>query len=176
MADTSRNTRQKSWQGQPRRVSVLAEMALRQEKVSERLRELRELQGLSQEDAARKVGITHRQWQRWESGQSMPYPRSLDAVASAFGISIAEFFDPPEPIEADPSQLDRIEAALEAILRHFAIPLLDDVIETLADEAIEGVDGSKDSDAQAGAGSSGRSGAKRAAGKARRQGKSRAAR
>jgi transcriptional regulator with XRE-family HTH domain len=85
-------------------------MALRQEKVSQRLRELRELQGLSQEDAARKVGITQRQWQRWESGESMPYPRSLDMVASAFEISVAEFFDPPQPIASDPSQLDRIEA------------------------------------------------------------------
>jgi transcriptional regulator with XRE-family HTH domain len=104
-----------SWHGQPRRVSVLAEMALRQEKVSERLRELRERQGLSQEDAARKVGITQRQWQRWESGDSMPYPRSLDMVASTFGISVAEFFDPAEPV-VDTTQLDRIEGKLDELL------------------------------------------------------------
>jgi len=118
MPDMSNTSRQMSWRGQQRRVSVLAEMALRQEKVSERLRELRERQGLSQEDAARRVGITHRQWQRWESGDSMPYPRSLDMVASSFGISVAEFFDPPEHAAVDVSQLDRIEEKLdEAISR-----------------------------------------------------------
>lgn len=87
-------------------------MALRQEKVSERLLELREHHGLSQEDAARKVGITHRQWQRWETGESMPYPRNLDAVASAFGISIVEFFDPDEPVVPDAPHLARIEDRL----------------------------------------------------------------
>lgn len=105
-----------SWHGQRRRVSVLAEMALRREKVMERLLELRERHGLSQEDAARKVGITHRQWQRWENGESMPYPRNLDAVASKFGISVAEFFDPEPDISVDVAQLDRIEATLNAIL------------------------------------------------------------
>ena len=124
-----------SWHGQPRRVSVLAEMALRQEKVSERLRELRERNGLSQEDAARKVGITHRQWQRWESGDSMPYPRSLDMVASTFGISVAEFFDPAEPV-VDQSQLDRIEAKLDQVLAILEQPgdIAGPVVEASANE------------------------------------------
>jgi transcriptional regulator with XRE-family HTH domain len=115
MYDVSRPTRQKSWQGRPRRVSVIAEMALRQEKVSERLLELRELNGLSQEQAAQRVGITHRQWQRWEQGESMPYPRNLDLIASRFGLSIADFFDEDTAIApADRvDQLDRIEALLE---------------------------------------------------------------
>lgn len=82
-----------SWQTKPRRVSVLAEMALRREKIAERLTELREHEGLSQERAAGKVGVTLRQWQRWEAGESVPYPRNLDAVASKFGLSIEEFFD-----------------------------------------------------------------------------------
>jgi transcriptional regulator with XRE-family HTH domain len=88
-------------------------MALRRERVVERLSELRERAGLSQEDAARKVGVTHRQWQRWESGESMPYPRNLDRVASAFGIAVAEFFDDqPAAAPRDDTQLDRIEALL----------------------------------------------------------------
>jgi transcriptional regulator with XRE-family HTH domain len=118
MQDVSSTSRQIAWRRQPRRVSVLAEMALRREKVTERLLELRERHGLSQEDAAHKVGITTRQWQRWETGESMPYPRNLDAVASAFGISIVEFFD-PEPVAqpADADQLDRIEAKLDLLLQ-----------------------------------------------------------
>lgn len=97
-------------------------MALRRERVVERLSELRERAGLSQEDAARKVGVTHRQWQRWESGQSMPYPRNLDKVASAFGISVSDFFDdqPLASPETRSDQLDRIEAKLDEILNLLA--------------------------------------------------------
>ena len=95
MYDVSRTTRQKSWHAGRRRVSVLAEMAIRKERVSERLKELRENKGFTQEQAAPFVGITLRQWQRWEGGESMPYPRNLDAIASKFGITIAEFFDGP---------------------------------------------------------------------------------
>lgn len=103
-------------------------MALRQEKVSERLLELREQNGLSQEQAAQKVGITHRQWQRWEQGESMPYPRNLDLIASRFGLSIAEFFDEePIVVAADRAdQLDRMEDKLDAIMDHLGISLSED--------------------------------------------------
>lgn len=111
----SSTTQKKSWQGRRRPVSVLAEMALRRERVVQRLTDLRERHGLSQEDAAHKVGVTHRQWQRWEAGESMPYPRNLDGVASAFGISIQEFFD-DQPLPPDPVQLDRVEAKLDELL------------------------------------------------------------
>lgn len=95
----------------------------------ERLLELRERHGLSQEDAAHKVGITTRQWQRWETGESMPYPRNLDAVASRFGISVAEFFDPAEAVTADVAQLDRIEAKLDEILSRLPAEGLAEVLE-----------------------------------------------
>lgn len=108
-------------------------MALRREKVMERLLDLRERHGLSQEHAAQKVGITHRQWQRWEQGESMPYPRNLDAVASAFGISITDFFDPAEPVlDSDPAQLDRIEQKLDAILSRLPELGLAEVLEAEA--------------------------------------------
>jgi transcriptional regulator with XRE-family HTH domain len=160
-----------SWHGQPRRVSVLAEMALRQEKVSERLRELRERNGLSQEDAARKVGITHRQWQRWESGDSMPYPRSLDMVASTFGISVAEFFDPAEPV-VDQSQLDRIEAKLDQVLAilkqpgDIAGPFVESIVNELEGRGV----GDPPAADPSGGGSKQPSGAKRAAPQVRARG------
>lgn len=115
---TSRTPCKKTWQEPRRRVSVLAEMALRRERVVERLTELREQHNLTQEQAAQRVGITTRQWQRWESGESMPYPKSLDSVASKFGITVQEFFD-GDP-ELGPGQLDRIEAKLDAILAYLS--------------------------------------------------------
>jgi transcriptional regulator with XRE-family HTH domain len=90
-------------------------MALRRERIVERLAELRERHSLSQEDAARKVGVTHRQWQRWESGESTPYPRNLDKVASAFRVPVSTFFDEDPIVLSDDDQLDRIEAMLERI-------------------------------------------------------------
>lgn len=114
MPAMSTPTRQMSWRTGRQRVSVLAELAVNKEVVSRRLTELREEHGLSQERAAAKVGVTMRQWQRWEGGQSVPYPRNLEAIADAFEISVVEFFHPasetPDPFT--PTQLDRIEAEL----------------------------------------------------------------
>ena len=87
-------------------------MALRKERLAERLLELRTNAGLSQEGAAQKVGVTVRQWQRWEQGESVPYPRNLDTIASRFGITVAEFFD--EPPRAD------IAATLAALSERIA--------------------------------------------------------
>lgn len=112
-------TRKKSWQTSRRRVSVLAEMALRKERIAERLAELRGLRGFSQEQAAGFVGITVRQWQRWEAGESVPYPRNLDTIASRFGISVAEFFDGDGAaavgVAVLAERMDALEARLDAL-------------------------------------------------------------
>jgi transcriptional regulator with XRE-family HTH domain len=50
---------------------------------------------LPQDQAAAKAGVTARQWQRWESGASVPYARNLSAVADAFGFDVGEFYDGP---------------------------------------------------------------------------------
>lgn len=91
-------SRQKSWQNGRERVSVLAALAVKKETVSRVLAELREQhkppgsdKPLSQEKAAARVGVTGRQWQRWESGESEPYLRNLEAVASAFNVPVDRF-------------------------------------------------------------------------------------
>jgi transcriptional regulator with XRE-family HTH domain len=102
-------SRKNSWHGRRSRVSVLAEMALRKELIAERLAELRGTRGQSQEQAAAFVGITVRQWQRWEAGESVPYPRNLEVVASRYGISVAEFFDGPSPVPTDDAMAELLE-------------------------------------------------------------------
>ena len=83
-------------------------MALNRERVAERMRLLRRPDDptaenptyeLSQEAAAHKAGVTTRQWQRWEAGESMPYPRNLGEVADRFGIEVSDFFEPVAPVE-----------------------------------------------------------------------------
>lgn len=47
---------------------------------------LREEAGLTQEDAALRIGISRPQLARWETGRSTPTIESMDAIAAAFGI------------------------------------------------------------------------------------------
>jgi transcriptional regulator with XRE-family HTH domain len=93
-------------------------MALRQERVAQRLAELRERHALSQDKAAQKVGITHRQWQRWENGESMPRPANLGEVALAFGVPVTTFYDDePERVTPNGDALLARLAALEDQVR-----------------------------------------------------------
>lgn len=98
MSVTSSPARQMSWHKPRQRVSLLAELALKRESVSRKLAELREQHSpdgrpLAQEKAAALVGVSMRQWQRWEAGESVPYPRNLGMIADAFGFDVSEFYD-----------------------------------------------------------------------------------
>jgi transcriptional regulator with XRE-family HTH domain len=111
-------------------------MALRQERVAQRLAELRERHALSQEKAAQKVGITHRQWQRWENGQSMPRPGNLGEVALAFGVPVTTFYEEDDQPELDQDRLDEALDLLRQLLSRQ---------EALA-EAVAGLAGRLDAD------------------------------
>lgn len=97
----SRQSHKKSWQESRARVSVLADLAIRKETVVRKLTELRAAHDLTQERAAAKVGVTVRQWQRWEGGASVPYARNLSQVADAFGFDVGEFDDGQGPREPE---------------------------------------------------------------------------
>lgn len=123
MSAVSSPSRQMSWQPGRQRVSVLAALAIRKETVSRRLLKLREDHPqpdgdpLPQERAAQRVGVSVRQWQRWEGGDSIPYPRNLGAIADTFDFDVNEFYS-DEPVVTNGTQppltqLDRIEAAVE---------------------------------------------------------------
>jgi DNA-binding transcriptional regulator YiaG len=43
----------------------------------EQIRAIRVSQGLSQSEAARRVGVSRRSWAAWESGEKPPSPRSV---------------------------------------------------------------------------------------------------
>jgi transcriptional regulator with XRE-family HTH domain len=115
-------TVQKSWQPRRERVSVLAMVAKNPGIVSDRLREIRATHGdahgdMPQEEAARRVKVGVRTWQRWEAGESVPYPRNIEAIAHAFDVSVEEFFE-----GATQTQLDRIEDKLDEILLRLPPP------------------------------------------------------
>jgi transcriptional regulator with XRE-family HTH domain len=130
----STESRKKSWRPALERVRLQTALAIQRENVMQRLVRLREEGGhpdkagepLPQDQAAARAGVTARQWQRWESGVSVPYARNLSAVADAFDFDVSEFYDgpagqdeapTPDPFEAGTSPLERRIEALEQELR-----------------------------------------------------------
>src|SRR5947209_15140887 len=112
MAVVSRPARQKSWQIAGEIVSLLDALNVHGEQLGVRLRTLARARGItSDEDAARLIGVSYRQYQRWLSGESDPRSTSLKQIAQAFEIPLVELLGEP-----DPTQLDRIEAKLERLL------------------------------------------------------------
>lgn len=63
-----------------------------------KLRALRQAFGLSPEAFAARVGRTSGSTvRRWESGRHVPLIRQLEAIADAFDIDLAVFFEPANP-------------------------------------------------------------------------------
>lgn len=106
----SSRTRTKSWQTVAEVVNLLDVLSERESDIGERLEQLRKAHGLTQESAAHRVGVSNRQWQRWEAGAE-PRGSSLTQIANSFDISISELVEGMAPR----SQLDRIEERLEDI-------------------------------------------------------------
>lgn len=58
-----------------------------------RLKKIRELAGLSQEQAAERAGISFIYFQSIEAGRRTNLPlRTLESLAKGFGLDLAEFF------------------------------------------------------------------------------------
>jgi transcriptional regulator with XRE-family HTH domain len=99
---------------------VLLRMAIERQlaaqRLGARLAKERARLGLNQEDAARKIGVTHRAYQRWESGDAMPFARNLRSAAEAFGLDVGELAGGLPQNGDVQGQLDRIEAKLDHLI------------------------------------------------------------
>lgn len=58
--------------------------------LSERIRDLRRRQGLSQEQLAEKVGVSRQAVSKWEGGLSVPEMDKLLALCDCFGVTMDE--------------------------------------------------------------------------------------
>jgi transcriptional regulator with XRE-family HTH domain len=105
---------------------------------------------LPQEQAARRADVDSRQWQRWETGETMPHQSNLQQLATKLRIPIAEFYDAEEPEETRGDtpdlgatfngtvpndlreQLDRIEEQL-ADVRGDQQRIIDEQAKTISD-------------------------------------------
>ncbi len=74
-----------------------------------KIRELRITSGLSRQQLAEKIGVTHQQLQKYEKGTNRISAGRLLAIAKAFGKHVTYFFDNAEDnYEALPSQHQRM--------------------------------------------------------------------
>lgn len=106
-----------SWQRRAEIVSLLEVLAEEERRVAGRLARMRESMALTQEKAASRAGVTLRQWQRWESGQSEPRASNLLKISEEFGVPLSDLLE-VESNAADAAhadQLDRIEWRLKQL-------------------------------------------------------------
>jgi transcriptional regulator with XRE-family HTH domain len=100
----------------PRRVHTVAElqMALADKARGQRIAQLRKRRRLTQQAMAERLQIAYRTYQTWEAG-TMPEWHNLEKLATALGVR-AEHIIGEDEVPADVTQLDRIEAKLDALL------------------------------------------------------------
>lgn len=92
--------------------------------MGERLRELRRPMGngqyeIKQQTAADAAGVTLRAYQAWEGGESDIGWENLSRLSSYFKVDPYWIRDGPR----EPSQIDRIEAMLAALVTHLDIKM-----------------------------------------------------
>ena len=85
--------------------------------IGKNVKNLRLAQGMTQEQVAREVGMTWRNYQRYEKGKIVPRNENLEKLAKVFGVEPAVILGQmpgPHGIEQNVQQLARTVAVLEA--------------------------------------------------------------
>lgn len=95
-------------------VTVLLAMDEHRKQAGQRLVQLRDAKGWSQEDLAREAEVSTKTVSRFENGRHDGRRSTVRQIAAALGVDEADLIGPPpDPLGlGEPSQLDRIEAAL----------------------------------------------------------------
>lgn len=82
------------------------------------LRRLRQRAGLTQEDAAHRLGVSLGGYRAWEKGR-VPRPGNRRRLATMFSVPVGELESYMVELRdqaPEPARLDRIEAKLDAVL------------------------------------------------------------
>lgn len=75
--------------------------------IGDRLARLRVSEGgITQRQAAARVGVAERMWQRWESGNKKPNTQSQERIRAAFDLQ--EDFFSPEPKVVSKSDVEQL--------------------------------------------------------------------
>ena len=128
------------WTRQNVGVTVLLVMDEHRKQAGQRLSQLRDAKGWSQEDLSRETGLSVKTISRFENGRHDGRRDTVRRIVAALEIDEVDLIGPPpDPLGLNqPSQLDRIEEMLvELLLRIGAMPnrqVLDTIITDSRDE------------------------------------------
>lgn len=115
------------WTRRSAAVSIVLAMEEHRKEVALRLTALREARGLTQEELAYAAGVSNKTISRLENGRNEPELDTLRKLAKALDAEVREIQgDPPAPLGLGVTQLDRVEAKLDAILE-LLTPSLDEI-------------------------------------------------
>lgn len=83
-----------------------------------RIREARTAAGISQEEAARRIGVVHRTYTRWERGETLGFIGHIGAIAQALETTTDELMGEARPAPHSASVEDlstKLDALLEEV-------------------------------------------------------------
>jgi transcriptional regulator with XRE-family HTH domain len=76
-------------------------MTANTDRIAARIKQARQLSGMTQEEAADALNVSARTYIRWEHGDSQGYMERLDAIASTFGTTSQELIGDQAALLAD---------------------------------------------------------------------------
>jgi transcriptional regulator with XRE-family HTH domain len=86
--------------------------------VGKKLRKLRLEAGLTLQDLAKQIGVSHQQLQKYETGANRLSVGMLPVVAEALGAEIMEFFEDADKASSKKkSKADQLRSECETMLR-----------------------------------------------------------
>lgn len=86
--------------------------------VGRNLRKLRLEAGLSLQELAGRIGLSHQQLQKYETGSNRLSVGLLPGFAEALGVDVPVFFeDADNPSPSGPARTDKLRSQCEAVIR-----------------------------------------------------------
>ena len=83
------------------------------DRIARKLRELREASGLTQDQVARKIGISQASVARYETGASEPTVDMLDLLAQIYRVDLFDIISSPQEVETIRSYLAALRSLPE---------------------------------------------------------------
>lgn len=81
--------------------------------IGERIKKIREARGLSQKEVSATLSMDQSQYSKIEKGKTDPTTTTLDKIAKAMGVSLAELFISNDPLEEvnsiDKSTMEKLQ-------------------------------------------------------------------
>lgn len=100
-------------------------MALSRQELAQRMRAARTRTGKSQDDIAAAAGVSLRQYNRYETGQSTPREKQIPSLAQALGVPVEHLDEPQQQ-----TVIERLERQMtdNAAMTRSALGLLDQLL------------------------------------------------